>query len=235
MNSSKNEDPSNHTRQELSTAAAQSRAAGVADLAAADPREYVEPGENHRPMTLLYVLFLCAFFAWAGFYTQRYSGGYKGLVYDENDSGMPARSNIVAVVDPYVLGQRVFANTCSKCHQLDGQGLPGQYPPLVGSEWALASGPARMIRIVLDGVQGPITVKGMAFNNNMASHRDALNDQQLAAVITYVRTQKDWAHDALPVTPEEVAAIRKKTKDRPALGAWTVPELLAIPENEPPQ
>ena len=234
MNSSSNAAQPGGTGGEQHPTPAPPQAAGVADLAAADPREHVEPGESHRPMTLLYVLFLCAFFAWAGFYTQRYSGGYQALVYDENASGMPARSNVVAVVDPYVLGQRVFGNTCSKCHQLDGQGLPGQYPPLVGSEWVLASGPARMIRIVLDGAQGPITVKGVAFNNNMAAHRDALNDQQIAAVITYVRTQRDWGHSAAPVTSEEVAAVRKKTKDRPALGAWTVPELLALPENEPP-
>ena len=209
-------------------------AAGVPDLAAADPREHLEPGEAHRPLSLWYVTFVCLFFFWGGLYVERYSGGYKALVFDENASGLGSgKTNAVPAIDPYVLGQRIFGETCAKCHQPDGQGLPGQYPPLVGSEWALAAGPARMIRIALDGAQGPITVKGLPFNNTMTPHRDALSDLQLASVITFVRTQKDWGHKASPVTPEEVAAIRKKTKDRPAIGSWTAPELLAIPVTEP--
>jgi hypothetical protein len=67
----------------------------------------------------------------------------------------------------------------------------------------------------------------------MTPWRDTLNDQQIAAIITFVRTQKEWGHTATPVTPEEVAAIRKKTKDRSTLGPWTAAELLALPDHEP--
>jgi len=207
---------------------------GVSDLAPADPAEHIEPSEAHRPMSLIYVTFLCAFFGWGGYYVQRYSAGYDALGYDEHSGGPGAlRTNAAPAIDPYVLGQRLFGDTCAKCHQADGQGVAGQYPPLVKSEWALAPGPARMIRIVLDGLTGPITVKGVTYNNNMTPWRDSLTDKQIAAVITYVRTQKDWGHTASAVTPEEVGAIRKKTKDRPAVGPWTVAELMAIPENEP--
>jgi mono/diheme cytochrome c family protein len=218
------------------TADLRSQALGVADLAAADPREHIEPSETERPISLWLVMFVSAFFAWGGFYVQRYSGGYRTLVYNENALGLDAAlTNAVQTVDPYSLGKRLFSDTCAKCHQPDGQGLAGQYPPLVGSEWVLASGSARMIRIVLDAVQGPITVKGAQFNNSMTPWRDTLTDRQIAGVITYVRTQQEWGNTASPVTPEEVAAIRKKTERRPALGPWTVTELLAIPENEPPQ
>ena len=206
---------------------------GVADLAPADPREHIEPNEAQRPMSLWYVTLLCLFFAWAGYYVQRYSADYGALSYDENAGFGGAKTNIVKQVDPYVLGKRLFENVCAKCHQPDGQGIAGQYPPLVGSEWALASGPARMIRIALDGLQGPITVKGASYNNNMTPHRDALTDPQIAAILTYVRTQKEWGHNASPVAPEEVAAIRNKTKDRAALGSWTAAELLALPDHEP--
>jgi mono/diheme cytochrome c family protein len=208
-------------------------APGVADLAPADPHEHIEPNESTRPLSLLYVSFLCFFFAWGGYYTQRYSADFGPLSYDENAGFGNAKPVVAKPVDPYVLGHRLFENVCAKCHQPDGLGLPGQYPPLVGSEWAQASGPARMIRIALDGLQGPITVKGMVFNNNMTPHRDVLTDQQLAAILTYVRTQKEWGHKASPVTPEEVAAIRARTKDHAALGAWTAPELLALPDHEP--
>jgi mono/diheme cytochrome c family protein len=208
---------------------------GVADMAPADPREYLEPGEMDRPISLSYVLFLCVLFAWGGFYVQRYSAGYDAQGYDEYSAGPGAvKTNAVQAVDPYVLGRRLYGDTCAKCHQQDGLGVAGQYPPLVGSEWVLSPGPARMIRIVLDTIQGPITVKGQQYNNTMTPWRDTLNDQQIAAVITYVRTQKEWGHTASPVTPEEVADIRKKTKDRPALGPYTASEMLAIPDHEPP-
>jgi mono/diheme cytochrome c family protein len=207
---------------------------GIADLACADSREPNEPVEDHPPLPLWLVTFVGTLLFWGGIYLQRYSGGYAAMVYDENASGLgPAKTNVVAQVNPYALGRRLFADTCAKCHQPDGQGLPGQYPPLVGSEWVLAPAPARMIRIVLDALQGPVVVKGTEFNNTMTPWRDTLTDQQIAAVITYVRTQKDWGHNASPVTAEEVADIRKTTKDRSAAGPWTVAELLAIPEHEP--
>ena len=206
---------------------------GVADLACADLREPIVPGEEHPPLPLWLVTFIGALLFWGGIYLQRYSGSYTAMVYDENASGGQPKANIPAPVDPYVMGKRIFANICAKCHQPDGLGLPGQYPPLVGSEWALTPGPARMIRIVLNGLQGPITVKGVNFNNTMAPLRDTLTDQQIAAAITYVRTQKDWGHGASPLTPEEVADIRNKTKGRSLIGSWTPVELLAIPEHEP--
>jgi mono/diheme cytochrome c family protein len=76
-------------------------------------------------------------------------------------------------------------------------------------------------------------VKGLDFNNTMTPWRDTLTDQQIAAIVTYVRTQKEWGQNVSPVTPEEVAAIRAKTKSRPMTGPWTVSELLVIPEHEP--
>ena len=207
---------------------------GVNDLAVSDPREHLEPGEAHRPLSIWLLTFIGALLFWGGWYVQRYSGAYEALVYDEHASGIShGRTNAAVTVDPYVLGKRLFNDTCAKCHQPDGQGLPGQYPPLVKSEWVLAPGPARMIRIVLDGLQGPIKVKGVEFNNVMTPWRDALTDQQIAAVLTFVRGQKEWGHAAPPVTPEEVGVIRAKTKDRALLGPWTAAELLAIPEHEP--
>jgi mono/diheme cytochrome c family protein len=209
--------------------------AGVTDLAPADPREHIEPGEAHRPISVWVIAFLGTLLFWGGWYVQRYSGGYEAQVYDEQSLGLAgAKSNAVTVIDPYVLGKRLYGDTCAKCHQPDGLGLPGQYPPLSGSEWVLAPGPARMIRIVLDAVQGPIKVKNLEFNNTMTPWRDTLTDQQIAAIVTFVRTQKEWSHNASPVTPEEVAAIRQKTKDRTATGPWTANELLALPEHESP-
>jgi mono/diheme cytochrome c family protein len=233
MRPAMNRSTSNHSAGKPVTEAVLQPPAGVVDLAPADPREYIEPGESHRPISIWLVTFLGVLLFWGGWYVQRYSGGYEALVFDEQATGLGGvKSNAVPVIDPYVLGKRLYGDTCAKCHQPDGLGLPSQYPPLAGSEWVLAPGPARMIRIVLDAAQGPIQVKGVAFNNTMTPWRDTLTDQQIAAIITFVRTQKEWGHNTSPVTPEEVAAIRQKTKNRTAVGPWTVNELMALPENE---
>jgi mono/diheme cytochrome c family protein len=206
----------------------------VAALHAVVLREREEPNEGAEPVSLWLITFMGAVLFWGGFYLQRYSGGYHALVYNENASELTAESakGPAAAVDLYALGQRTFANTCEKCHQANGQGLTGQYPSLVGSDWVLAAGPARIIRIVLDGLQGPIEVKGQSFNNVMVPWREVFSDQEIAAVLTYVRGQKDWGHNAGPITPAQVAAIREKTKDRSSLGSWTAPELQAVPEME---
>lgn len=208
---------------------------GVPDLKPDDPRDVFEPGESQRPVSLIFITFIGVFFAWAGYYTQRYSVSFDPLAYNELLLGPgQVQTNAPETVDPVTLGRRVYGNTCAKCHQPDGQGLPGQYPPLAGSEWVLASGPARLIRIVLDAPYGPMTVKGVVYDNIMTAWRDQLSDQQIAAVLTYIRTEKEWNHNASPVTPEEVATIRNKTKARAASGGWTEAELLALPEHEPP-
>ena len=206
----------------------------VVSMHAAVLREKGEPKEGREPISLWLVALMSGLLFWGGFYLQRYSGGYKPSIYNENSSGVaPVQAAAAPVLDLFAQGKRLFADTCGKCHQLNGQGTPGQYPPLAGSEWVLAAGPARMIRIVLDGLQGDITVKGTTFNNQMVPWRDVFSDQQIAAVITYVRGEKDWGNTAGEVKPEQVAAIREKTKTRPATGSWTAPELQAIPENEP--
>lgn len=203
---------------------------GVDDIAPSDPREPVEPGEAHRPISVWVVAFMGVVLFWGGSHLQSYSGSFKPLVYNEEDSGRGGlATNAVREVDPYTMGKRLFADTCAKCHQPDGEGLAGQYPPLAHSDWVLASSPDRMIRIVLDALQGPVKVNGATYNNTMTAWRDSLTDQQIAAIITFERTHKEWGHHASAVSPEQVAAIRKATTNRS--GPWTAEELLAIPEH----
>ncbi len=111
--------------------------------------------------------------------------------------------------------------TCVACHQGNGQGTPGLFPPLSGSEWVLAKDPSRIIRIVLDGMTGPVSVKGAQFTNMMPPWRPTLNDEEIAQVLTFVR--KSWGNDAAPVKTEQVAAIRKATANRST--PWTSAEL----------
>jgi len=122
-------------------------------------------------------------------------------------------------------GRMVYSKTCVACHQANGLGTPGQFPPLVESEWVNEAEPGRMIRIVLMGVQGPITVKGQNFNNVMVKW-DMLSDDDIAAVITFVRQNREWGNKASAVTPEQVKAVRDKLKGRAT--SFTAAELLQI-------
>ena len=108
------------------------------------------------------------------------------------------------------LGERTYV-VCATCHQQDGQGVPTAFPPLAGSEWV--AGPAEVpIRIVLHGLHGPITVKHEPYVGTMAPLGALLDDRQIAAVLTYVRSS--WGNRAGPVTEAEVAAVRAASAAR---------------------
>jgi len=67
---------------------------------------------------------------------------------------------------------------------------------------------------VLNGLQGPLEFQGQGYNGTMIPWKDSLNDEEIAAVLTYVRQNKDWGNNAPEVKPERVKAVREKLKDR---------------------
>ena len=102
-------------------------------------------------------------------------------------------------------GKQVFNANCVACHQATGQGLPGVFPPLAGSEWA--QGNERVVaNILLHGIDGEITVAGKPFKGAMPSFK-RLGDAELAAVASYIRS--DWSNKAPPIQPAMFAAERK--------------------------
>jgi len=117
-------------------------------------------------------------------------------------------------------GKTVYENVCALCHNTDGSGKPGQAPPFVGSEWVLGS-PARVVRIPLVGLTGPVKVKDQEWNLSMPAMGAALSDEDLAAVLSYMR--QSWGNKAAAIMPEQVKAIRTEVGGRSQL--WTVPEL----------
>ncbi|MEO7999355.1 MAG: cytochrome c [Gemmatimonadaceae bacterium] len=102
-------------------------------------------------------------------------------------------------------GAQIYAMTCVACHQLSGAGLPSQYPPLASSEFVTGD-EQRLIHIVLRGLTGEVEVEGEMFKGDMPGWAPALNDAQVALVLTYVR--KSFGNNAPPITAERVAAIR---------------------------
>ncbi|MEO6245278.1 MAG: c-type cytochrome [Opitutaceae bacterium] len=124
-------------------------------------------------------------------------------------------------------GKALFLQICAACHGPAGQGLKPSAPPLVNSEWVL--GPdSRLIRIALGGMSGPLKVAGNVYEPpNILPEMPplaALEDRSIAAVLSYVRSE--WGHDAPPVAPARVAAIRAETENRQQ--AWNEQQLLEI-------
>jgi hypothetical protein len=107
------------------------------------------------------------------------------------------------------------------------QFVAGQFPPLVDSEWVLGQdwhGDNHLVKIVLNGLQGVVTVKGQPYNNAMAPWGAVLKDDQIAAVLTYIRNE--WGNKGPAIPVEFVSKVREQTKGR--VDPWTQKELQAI-------
>ena len=100
-------------------------------------------------------------------------------------------------------GKRLFTTICAACHQPTGQGIPGRFPPLAGSDF-LNSDKDRAIKILVNGLQGEVTVNGQTFNNTMP--RFPLTDDDIANALTYV--YNSFGNSGKEVTPREVNAAR---------------------------
>jgi len=116
-------------------------------------------------------------------------------------------------------GAEIYTRYCATCHQDDGLGIERAFPPLAQTEWTLGD-EGRLIRLVLFGMQGPIEVNGKPYNNAMTPH-SFLTDEQVADVLTFVRSS--FGNDAPAVSADNVAAIRAAEGDR---GMYVSTELL---------
>ncbi len=104
-------------------------------------------------------------------------------------------------------GKKVFLSACFACHMQEGQGLPGVFPPLAGSDF-LKADKARAIRIPLKGLQGPIVVNGKPYNNIMPPQQ--FTDDQIADVLTYV--MNSWGNDFGTVSTQEVKRVHSENQ-----------------------
>jgi mono/diheme cytochrome c family protein len=125
------------------------------------------------------------------------------------------------------LGHEVFHRDshCATCHGAEGKG-DAVYPPLVGSEW-IRGNEERLVKLALKGLWGPIEVDGRQYDPAkgvppMIGFEHLLNDQELAAVLSYVRRR--FGNGSPPVKPATVARIRETVRSK--TGFYTVEELL---------
>jgi nitrite reductase (NO-forming) len=130
-------------------------------------------------------------------------GGAIQTVGGEAPAVLPARNR----AERMERGQRVFNSICAACHQPQGQGIKGSFPPVAASDY-LNADRKRSIGVVLNGLSGPIVVNGEKYGSTMPAL--GLSDEDIANVLTYVYGK--WDNAGHEVTPAEVKAVREATK-----------------------
>ena len=105
-------------------------------------------------------------------------------------------------------GEKIYATYCGPCHQRNGKGAVGRFPPLAESSW-VSGNTTRLIAVVLKGLQGNIEVNGTGYNGVMPQ-QNFLTDGETAEVLTYIR--QNFGNKGSAVTTEEVKALRNKLK-----------------------
>lgn len=186
-----------------------------------------EPGVHQEPVPVLLFIVAILLVYWGMMYLNTNAGGFSRYVYgpyhsyDMVSAVQPGSAN-----DPMKVGADAYQRYCSPCHQASGMGVPGQFPPLAGSDWVNTEGPNRIIRIILNGLGGPVDVNGVTYNAQMTPFGDTIvSDDELAAIVTYVRNS--WGNEGSACTAEEVAAVRAESGDRSR--PWSADELLKLP------
>jgi nitrite reductase (NO-forming) len=146
-----------------------------------------------------------------------YTGKEVDSVYLSDKSPDVAATDVAAIPGSMTRAQQIQAGgvryngTCSVCHQNNGQGLPGVFPPLAQSDYLLAD-QRRAIEIVLNGLSGPVTVNGTQYNSVMPP-MSQLNDDEIANILTYV--YNSWGNSGDVIAAGTVADVRATTQ-RPA-------------------
>lgn len=203
-------------------------------------REKEEPSEGFSPMPLFLLGFVSAMIFLVSVYAVHYRGGIgpkaqgglnfreAALVYDHRYQGGGDAAGGPQELTPeqMVAAGRRHYQTCVACHQANGAGVAGVYPPLVGSNWVLGS-EERLIRVLLHGLNGPIEVKGNTYNGLMPAFGRVpgggynWSNERIAQVLSFIR--QEWGNEAGPITTEQVGEVLKAeaARNKP----WTQDEL----------
>ncbi|MBE7495180.1 MAG: cytochrome c [Verrucomicrobiaceae bacterium] len=209
-------------------------------LHAAVKREKADqaPENAPAPMWATFLLMIVAVIAGA----QLGGGNLGGLKFSVNnpfpaptpgDDIRPGGGGGADALDPFALAMKKGAGgyaVCGGCHQGNGAGIPGQFPPLAGSEW-VTGGTERLIRVVQHGLVGAITVKGQGYNTpgGMQPFGAAMSSQDLANVLTYIRNS--WGNEGTMITKEMVQKVRDEEK---RASQWTEADLKPFADKNVP-
>ena len=173
-------------------------------------RENEDPNESNRPLPWFLVMSLGAMAMWGAFYIVSTPSGENSAYGDQRTIADLRPPVLMAGAAPVVDGKQLYGAKCAACHQGSGLGVAGVFPPLAASEWVLGDEKI-LANILLHGVNGEMIVKGNKYNGAMPPWK-SLSDDELAAVLTYIRS--DWANAGPPIKAETIKSQRELTKAR---------------------
>lgn len=161
----------------------------------AQRRENPDPTEGERPFPKPLLAVVIALVTWAI--------GYITITQSNDNAAFGDHRTLSTLQGPApgakVDGAQIYNAQCVACHQATGVGLAGVFPPLAESEWVTGD-PKRLAQIVLHGVSGTLTVKGAAYNGMMPPFKDKLDDAEMAALLTHIRSQFGNRAEAVDAT-----------------------------------
>lgn len=195
-------------------------------------RENEEPAENSSPMPVFILFAFAALCFWGGIYLVEHSGGFSKNAYTV-DYDPDAKAAVIQVV-LFDRGKKIYNAQCVACHQTNGQGIAGVYPPLAESEWVLGHQEV-LARILINGLNGPLEVLGQQYNGNMPAFGPAglnLKPLDIASVLTYIR--QEWGNAESDFTEETMKKYMAMYSARTT--PWNAEEIVLDlgPEPEPP-
>jgi mono/diheme cytochrome c family protein len=195
--------------------------------AASDKPAGEEPVASRAPVPVLFIALLVSLLYWGNMFIVENGGQLDARVHQPYRSFKEISDLQPKSEEEIIIAKgKLLYEKCAACHQADGNGSASQNaPPLAGSEWVAVKDPARIARIVLHGLSGPITVKGREWSaGQMLAWKDIYNDAEIAQILSYVRNS--WGNKAPVVKPSEVAKAREETKERG--GYMTAEELMKV-------
>ncbi len=172
---------------------------------------------------LIYLFSASGGFSWTEYHEGFQSTRNLAEIAREQEADPPSPPTEVVALSPLeqkiASGETVYQAVCLACHQSNGLGVPGAFPPLAGSDW-VSGDERRLVLLVLHGLMGPIEVNGQAWNGVMPAQGMSLDDEQIASVLTFVRNA--WGNEGPLIDSATVAELRAAYEGSPP---WTVETL----------
>ncbi|MDF3057185.1 MAG: cytochrome [Rariglobus sp.] len=191
--------------------------------------EKPEPKEGFKTMPLFLLGLVSTMIFVTSIYVVQHRGGFSPMVYDERYTPKPGGEGAAKELTPeqvVAAGKKAYLSACVNCHQVNGQGAAGSFPPLAGSEWVTGN-EERVIRVLLHGLSGPVEVEGKTYNSAMPPFGKVpgggynWNEEKISQVLTYIR--QEWGNKAAPITKDKVSEILNTEKARAK--PWSAGEL----------
>ncbi len=166
-------------------------------------REAPDPHEGKSPLPIPFLLFFAGVAIVSAIYLFQHRGIDAAYAGDERSPQRAATGELTP--------EAAYQKSCASCHQNDGAGVAGAFPPLAGSPWVVNDRDTP-IRVVLLGLSGSIEVAGKTYSGVMPSFKDSLSDAEIGLAATHARAA--FGNGASPISADDVAKVRASLQGR---------------------